>query len=186
MTLIEMRQELGKLWERAKAIKDVADTEKRAMTAEEEQNFDKAMNDFDKLQEQIRREERFQNAQPQANDPETRGASDPEQRTQIDPEQEQRALDAYLRTGNAAELRALQIGTATEGGYLLPPDWRKKLLDGVKELNIMRGMATVITSGVNRVTMPTVTSHGAAAWTAEEALFHVADEAFSDISIDVF
>lgn len=75
------------------------------------------------------------------------------------------------------QLRALEVGTNSEGGYLVPEDFEATLVKSLAEFNVMRGLATVVpTTGDKPI--PTVASFGAAAWTAEEGAFNESDDAF--------
>lgn len=62
------------------------------------------------------------------------------------------------------ELRnALQEGTDSEGGYLVPDEFEHTLVEAMRDATIVRPLAHVITtsSGVHKI--PVVASHGSAA-----------------------
>ena len=58
MRIIEMRQERAKLVKEAREILDLQEVEKRDLSAEEEQRYDRLMEEVDKLGTNIEREER--------------------------------------------------------------------------------------------------------------------------------
>jgi len=191
---LEMRQKRAALVKQAREILDKADAEKRDLTAEEEQQYDRIMEDVDKLGKQIEREERMQALEKNLN---TIGGEPhkPEPQTQhrnLRPrstEEYRNAYMTYLRLGRNGlephEVRALQVGTDSEGGYLVPDEFEKTLIQGLEERNIMRGLATVITTSGDRQ-VPVVSSHGTASWIAEEGAFSESDEAFSQVVLSAY
>jgi len=74
---------------------------------------------------------------------------------------EERAWDAYLRTGQAqpelAEYRAQSEGTNSAGGYLVPAGFRAKLVERMKEYGGLANEVEVITTSEgNLLNYPTV------------------------------
>jgi HK97 family phage major capsid protein len=74
---------------------------------------------------------------------------------------EERAFEHYLRTGNApaelAEFRAQSEGTNTAGGYLVPPGFRAKLVERMKQYGGIAEAAETFTTGEgNLINYPTV------------------------------
>ncbi len=81
---------------------------------------------------------------------------------------------------------ALQVGTDSEGGYLVPDEFEQTIIDGLKENNIMRGISRIIQTSSGDRKIPVVASHGTAAWTAEEALITESDDAFGQITLSAY
>lgn len=81
---------------------------------------------------------------------------------------------------------ALQIGTDSEGGYLIPDEFERTLLAGLEENNIFRTLANIIqtTSGDRKI--PIVASHGSAAWVDEEGAYSESDDAFAQITLGAY
>jgi HK97 family phage major capsid protein len=83
-----------------------------------------------------------------------------------------------------AERRALQVGTDSEGGYLVPDEFERTLVQGLTNPVVMRSLgATVLTGVSGEREVPFVSSHGSASWTAEEANASESDEAFGSRKI---
>lgn len=176
--ILELKEKRAKLTQQIRSILD--EFEGKEMPAEKSEEVRKIEADFDSLNEKINREERQLERERLA------GQKQEKRKENVsDEEREHRALDLYLRKGDVSELRALEVGTATEGGNLVPEDFKKKLIMGLEEQNIMRGLATTISADNVQVVIPTVSSHGSAAWTAEEGAFTESDEVFGQILIDV-
>lgn len=89
----------------------------------------------------------------------------------------------YIRRGaQAGEYRAMSVGSDTYGGYTVPDEFRRQLIQGLDELNVMRGLATTITSSSGTLTMPTLTTHASATWKAEAEAYAETTPAFSEVT----
>lgn len=81
------------------------------------------------------------------------------------------ASDAYrtafwnsIRNRNFYDIRNdLQVGTDTEGGYLVPEEFERKLVEALTEEKIFQQLATVIKTSSGDRKIPIVTSKGEAA-----------------------
>ena len=83
-------------------------------------------------------------------------------------------------------LNALQIGTDTEGGYLVPDEYEKTLIEALQEQNIFRQLAHVIHTSSGDRKIPVVTSKGTASWIDEEQQYPESDDAFGQVSIGAY
>lgn len=188
--ILELKQKRAALVKQAREILDKADAEKRDLLAEEEQKYEAIMADVDKLAKNIEREERMSAIETELN--KSRGTliggkEDPTTGEQMDGRLSDEYRNAFwnaIRRGKNAlyadELRALQVGTDSEGGYLVPQEFEDTLIQGLTTQNIMRTLATVINTASDR-NVPVVASHGSATWLAEEGTFTESDEAFSRV-----
>ncbi len=105
----------------------------------------------------------------------------------------ERAFDHYLRTGMAnqdiAELRAQQVGTDSEGGYLVSPQFRQKLVEVQKAFG---GLAAEVdsfsTERGGTIEYPSLDdTDNVGSITAEEAAFaDGADLAFGTVTLGAF
>jgi len=187
--ILEMRQKRAALVKQVRDILDKAEAEKRGLTAEEEQQYDRIMADVDKIGKDIEREERLLELEKQLSQSQGTVAGGKEQpgdgnqranSTRASEEYRDAFWKAVRQTRNALdahELRALQIGTDTEGGFLVPQEFERTLIQALENQNIMRGLATVISTSSDR-NVPVVTSRGTASWISEEGSFTESDEAF--------
>lgn len=93
-------------------------------------------------------------------------------------------FDAYARRGKAALdgkfLNALQVGTNSEGGYIVPESFETALTAALQDINEVRQWCNVITTASPH-NIPTEASLGSAAWTAEEAAYTDSDAAFGQV-----
>ena len=82
------------------------------------------------------------------------------------------AFDAYIRSGEAAGLRALEVkalsaGSNPDGGYLVPPEVESRIGAGLKVISPIRGIAGVRTISGNVYKKPFMTAGPAVGWVGE-------------------
>lgn len=77
---------------------------------------------------------------------------------------------------------ALQVGTAAEGGNLVPTELEARLVEILIDWNDFRPLVTTITTGSDR-DIPTEATTGAAAWTAEEAAYNESDGSYGLVTL---
>ena len=87
------------------------------------------------------------------------------------------------RAAGPAVMNALQIGTDSEGGYLVPDEYERTLVQGLEEESVLRTLCTVIQTSSGDRKIPIVASHGTASWVDEEGAIPESDDVFGQISI---
>lgn len=103
-----------------------------------------------------------------------------------------RATDEYksamigaLRSNFRNVSNVLQEGVDSDGGYLVPEEYDRRLIDVLDEENIMRTLGTKITtSGQHKINI--AATKPAAAWIEEGGALTFGDAAFSQIYLDAF
>lgn len=104
------------------------------------------------------------------------------------------ASDAYktafwnsVRNRNYIDVRNdLQVGTDTEGGYLVPDEYEKKLISALEEENVFRPLATKIQTSSGDRKIPVITQKGEASWMEEEEAYSLSDDAFGQIALSAY
>ena len=194
MTINELRSKRAKLWEGTKAFLETHRRENGTLSAEDDATYTKLEKEISDLGREISRLERQEAMDAELSKPvntpiTTRpGAAKEETKTG-------RASDAYRKnfwnamrskTPDRSITDALQIGTDSEGGYLIPDEFERTLLSGLEENNIFRILANIIqtTSGDRKI--PIVASHGSAAWVDEEGAYSESDDAFAQITLGAY
>lgn len=81
---------------------------------------------------------------------------------------------------------ALQVGTDSEGGYLVPDEFEHTLVQALEEENIFRGLATTIQTSSGDRKIPVVATKGEASWVDEEGTIPESDDAFGQVSIGAY
>jgi HK97 family phage major capsid protein len=177
----ELREQRKKLVDEARRVMQPAIDETRGMTAEEQAKYDAIDADVDRLAATIDRLEKVEGAE-RAFVPES-------QREQaiVSPAdvqaQYRESFWSYIKgRSSAQELRAMSVATDTYGGYTVPDEFRRQLVVAMDELNVMRGLATVITSNSGTMTLPTLTTHASAAWKAEVAAYAETTPVFGEVT----
>ena len=81
---------------------------------------------------------------------------------------------------------ALQVGTDSEGGYLVPDEFEKTLVEALEEENIFRKLAHVIRTSSGDRKIPVVATKGSASWVDEEGVIPDSDDSFGQVSIGAY
>ncbi len=190
----ELRAERAKTWETAKAFLDSHRNEKGILSAEDTAAYEKMEAEIVDLGHEIERQERVDAMERELAAPvNTPITGKPE--SAIMDHKTGRASEEYKKNfWNAMRTKApdrtlinsLVIGTDSEGGYLVPDEFERTLVDGLQENNIFRTLAHVIqtTSGDRKI--PVVASHGSASWVDEEGAYQESDDAFSQVTIGAY
>lgn len=204
--LVEQR---NRAWHAAKEIMDRATEERRAPSAEEQEQVERAFADIDRTdalikgwqdrtrnerEAEIARSEWAQVVRPDVAD--RRDAQfDAELEAVLRGQVPQRVLNLDLRAA-AAEKRAIRLGatgkefrdlstSATAGGNTIPTSFARQLYDYLEVYSGMRRTnATIVTTaGGETIDFPKVTSHGTAAIVGEGSALAEADPAFGKMSL---
>lgn len=191
--ILELREKRAKAWEAAKAFLDTKRGTDGLMSEEDVAIYEKMETDVVNLGKEIDRLERQQAMDNElskpVNSPITDKPSVPSAETK-----KGRASDEYkqvfwnaMRNKASYEMRnALEVGTDSEGGYLVPDEFERTLIEALLEENIFRSIAKVInTSSVDRK-IPVVASKGTASWVDEEGEIPESDDAFGQVSIGAY
>jgi HK97 family phage major capsid protein len=183
--LERLREEAGKLLHDARQILSVADRETRALTAEESATYDALMADYDAKRAEIKRHERLAAAEADvASRGPVAGRAAMGDIT-ADELRHRAAFWAYVRGGDF-DRRDLVVGTNTQGGYVVPSDFRRQLIMALNEENVMRQYATVFETTSGTLSIPAVSTHGSATWLAENGTYTVSDETFGQVTLSAY
>ena len=79
----------------------------------------------------------------------------------------------------------LSEGVDANGGYLVPTEFEKIIVDTLKEENMMRRLCKVVTTD-NERKIPVAATHSTAAWTAENAAYTESNPTFAQKTIDAY
>ncbi len=184
--IIELTEKRNKLWESAKAF---LNEREGSMTAEDLNQYEKMEEDIVLMGREIEALERQQKMEMELSKP-VRSAVKQEvgqQETEKIGRASKNYTDAFwknMRSKNSYDvLNALQIGTDSEGGYLVPDEYEKTLIAALEDVNIMRGLATIINTASGDKQIPVVATKGTASWVAEEGAIPESDDSFGLITL---
>jgi HK97 family phage major capsid protein len=86
---------------------------------------------------------------------------------------------------NHAVLKALSEGTAADGGYLFPDEFRSEIIRDISDGGYMRSEVTVIPMKRDILKIPTLTTGPKVTWTAENAAKSTTTAAFYEATLTV-
>lgn len=192
--ILELKEKRAKAWEAAKAFLDAKRTEAGFVSAEDAATYDKMEADVVKLGEEIDRLERQAvidaelakvTSQPIVNTPSAK--PDGAEKTGRSSDEYKRAFWNGMRNKMSYEVQnALSIGTDSEGGYLVPDEYERKLVESLQDEVFFRSLATIIRTSSGDRKIPIVTSRGEAAWIDEGGQFPESDDSFGQTTIGAY
>jgi HK97 family phage major capsid protein len=80
----------------------------------------------------------------------------------------------------------LAIGTDTQGGYLVPDEFHRQLIQALEEYNIMRRLARVIRTSSGDLQIPVVATQGTASWVDEAGQIPTSDTNFGQVILSAY
>jgi HK97 family phage major capsid protein len=190
----ELREKRAKAWDAAKAFLDTKRGTDGLLSAEDVATYEKMETDVVNLGKEIDRLERQSALDAELNKP----TADPLTSKPAQPTAEQktgRASDAYkkafwnaIRSKNPRPeiLNSLVEGTDSEGGYLVPDEFEKTLVQKLTEANVLRPLCHVIQTSFGDRKIPVVASKGTADWVDEEGTYPLSDDTFSQVVLGAY
>lgn len=85
-----------------------------------------------------------------------------------------------LYSGDKQKLQLLSEGTAADGGYLVPEEFANVIIEDIRDISIMRQLASVMTTTTDTVHIPSLVSRPRAAWRAEKAVKATSTASFTE------
>lgn len=85
-----------------------------------------------------------------------------------------------LYSGAHEKLQILSEGTAADGGYLVPEEFANVIIEDIRDISIMRGLASTMTTASDTVHIPSLVSRPKATWRAEKAVKNTSTATFSE------
>ena len=194
MTILELREKRAKAWEAAKAFLDSHRNDKGVLSAEDDAAYTRMEQEITDLGKEISRMERREALDAQlnlpVNQPLTGKPLNGRETTKTG-----RATDEYRqnfwnmmrsKTSMPTVMNALQIGTDSEGGYLVPDEYERTLVEALEEENVFRQLAKVIRTSSGDRKIPVVATKGTASWIDEEGAYLESDDSFGQVSIGAY
>ena len=191
--ILELREKRAKLWDSAKAFLDSRRNEQGLLSAEDTATYEKMEADVVSLGKEIERLERQAVLDLELARPTSSAITHRPGQSQ-EPEKTGRASSEYkaafwkaMKNKSSFEVQnALQVGTDSEGGYLVPDEFERTLVEALQEEKLFRQLATIITTSSGDRKIPVVASKGTASWVDEEGTIPESDDAFGQVSIGAY
>lgn len=181
--LTELQTKRAKIWQQAKDFLDEKHQESDVLSAEDNATYEKMEADvvslgkeIDRLTKQMEIDNQLKlpTSQPLTTNPAT---------------DKQNIITNYsqdfwnLMRGQAPVTNALKEGTDPDGGYLVPDEFEKQLIQKLHEANILRSISNVIQTNSGEHKIPVVATEGTASWMEEEAAYTESNTQFSQVSL---
>ena len=194
MTILELREKRAKAWEAAKAFLDSHRNDKGVLSAEDDAAYTRMEQEITDLGREISRMERREALDAQLNLPVNQPLTGKPLNGR-ETAKTGRATDEYRqnfwdmmrsKTPMPQVVNALQIGTDSEGGYLVPDEYERILVEALEEENVFRQLAKVIRTSSGDRKIPVVATKGTASWIDEEGAYLESDDSFGQVSIGAY
>ncbi len=209
----ELRQERAGLVAEARKVIEAAEAEKRAMTAEERQSYEKIETDIEDLGVRIKDLDAQRELELELADVAERGFDPREQRgdpnleeaearaseyreafdkyirhgiSEVTPEQRKLLQQGFDHKGAGETFRSDQLkGTTTLGGFTVPTSFNNKLVEHQVQSGAIRNTRVykLQTESGEDLQVPKTTAHGTAQWIAEGNAITPDNETFGQVTL---
>lgn len=187
MNILELYDKRAKAWEAAKAFLDSHTDKDGNLSAEDAAAYDKMEKEVVELGKSIDRLQRQQAIDNELSQPTSAPITNAPKNSKPVGFRASKEYKAAMLTALRTEFRqvsdVLEEGTDANGGYLVPEEYDRRLIDVLNEENIMRSLATKITtSGEHKINV--AANKPAAAWIEEGGAIQFADATFDQKLMD--
>lgn len=189
MTINELIEKRAKAWESAKEFVDKHEQSNGTLSAEDSETYSRMEKEIEDLTAAIERQQRAERleksleksiSEPLVTNPQAHSA---ELKTGRASDEYRAAMLNALRSNFRNVSNVLQEGVDADGGYLVPEEYDKRLIDTLDEENIMRTLGTrITTSGEHKINI--AATKPAAAWIEEGGALTFGDAKFDQIILD--
>lgn len=192
----KMREKRVKLWETAKAFVESRQDANGLLSAEDSATYDKMEADVVEMGKTIERMERQEALDLELDRPTARVIADKPNTPDGKPAPKKATATDEYKTAFWRVMRdkavhpdvynVLRIGEDEHGGYLVPDEYQRTLIEALQEQNIFRQLAHIISTSSGDRKIPVAVSKGTAAWIDENAAYPESDDTFGQISISAY
>lgn len=188
MTIQELMQKRAKVWETAKSFVDTHEDKNGRLSAEDTAAYNRMEQEIEDLTASIERQQRAAERDKMLSQPinspiVSKPANGVAVKTGRASDEYKAAMLGALRSNFRNVSNVLQEGVDADGGYLVPEEYDRRLIDVLDEENIMRSLATKITtSGEHKINI--AATKPSAAWIEEGGALKFSDATFAQILLD--
>lgn len=184
MTIKELRKKRAKAWDTAHDFLDSKRNANGLLSEEDGKTYDKMEAEIIALGKEIQRLERQAEIDAELNEPTSQPVlNNPNAKTDRASDEYKNAMLNAFRTNFRQVSNILQEGVDGDGGYLVPVEYDKRLIESLHEENIMRKLGTTIkTNGEHKINIAATKT--AAVWIEEGKPITFGDATFEQIFLD--
>ena len=190
MNVNELRTKRAKAWEDAKNFLDSHRNENGILSDEDTKTYEEMEAKIVNLGKEIERQEKMDAMEREMAMPVNTPITSKPENVKMD-EKKGRASDTYkkafwnaIRSKYGMASNVLSEGVDSEGGYLVPDEFERTLIQSLRGENMFRTRAHVITTSSGTHKIPVVASKGEASWIDENGAYPEDDDTFSQVNID--
>lgn len=192
--IMDLMEKRAKAWDAAKNFLDTHSTGGGNVSAEDAATYDRMEKEVTDLTHDIERLQRQEQIDKMLSQPTSApltgkpGAKDePDDKPGIASKAYKTAFWDSIRKRNWYDVKnVLEAGTDANGGYLVPDEYERQLVQALTDENFFRSLAHVIQTDSGTHTIPIVASHGTASWMEENGLYPESDETFDQITLSAY
>ena len=190
-------------------LNEVAEAEKRDLTAEESQEYDRMLSEFEDLEKRVRRQAQLSEHVEAAGSRRSRWCFSPRARRRpttwpsTGPSPARSSSRTFPSTGRRSTTSSppstrspiwrskssacLSKATAGAGGNIVPTDMYDQIIRSLRFQGSIASLAKEIrTSTGDNLNIPSNTTHGTSTWTAENVGFTASDEVFGTAQLNAY
>lgn len=188
MTIQELMQKRAKVWETAKSFVDTHEDKNGRLSAEDTAAYNRMEQEIEDLTASIERQQRAADRDKMLSQPInspiiSKPAQTAKEKTGRASDEYKAAMLGALRSNFRNVSNVLQEGVDADGGYLVPEEYDKRLIDVLEEENILRALGTKLTTaGDHKINV--AATKPAASWIEEGQELTWGDSTFSQILLD--
>lgn len=189
MNIVEMREKRTKLWATMEGFLETHRTDKGVLSDEDDTVYANMEKEFEALSNEIRRQERRDAHEAELSKPVNRPITEKPVTPKADGVG--RASNAYKEDfglhlrGKTLVHNVLSTTPDEDGGFLVPLEFEREIVNALDEENVIRRLAKVITTNHERK-IPVALGHSVAQWTTENAAYTESNPTFGQKQIDAY
>ncbi len=192
MTIKDLIEKRVKVWETAKNFVETHEDKNGVLSDEDTATYNKMEKEIEDLTAAIDRQQRAERREAELAKPVNSPITGKPFMGDAKEVKKGRASDAYkdamlsaMRSNFRNVSNVLQEGVDADGGYLVPEEYDRRLIDVLDGENIMRSLATKITTaGQHKINI--AATKPAAAWIEEGGALSFGDATFDQIYLDAY
>lgn len=192
MTIKDLIEKRAKVWDTAKNFVETHEDKNGVLSDEDTATYNKMEKEIEDLTAAIDRQQRAERREAELAKPVNSPITGKPFMGDTKEVKKGRASDAYkdamlsaMRSNFRNVSNVLQEGVDADGGYLVPEEYDRRLIDVLDGENIMRSLATKITTaGQHKINI--AATKPAAAWIEEGGALSFGDATFDQIYLDAY
>ena len=178
--LIEKR---AKVWDAAKSFIDTHEDENGVLSAEDKATYEKMEKDIKDLSDAIERQRRADEIEAKLSAPTSSPirhtpGNDNNVASGTASKEYHNAFFGAMRSKFTNNADVLSVGVNTDGGYTVPDEFADSIVEGLKEENVIRRLATTINTNSGTFKIPTAGDEAQATWLDESGTYTQTDVSF--------